>query len=207
MKTTNNNTEIMNAVENAVENIFDAFTKDVREDIKDKKEKKESEAQVQKRIANNYPSSKSKFYTIFKGAHINDVREVESAVRALGIALYNSGVLPLWDEVNINLNYKSIEVKPQVDELMKFSYVDYHNNRALKSGAYIVMNVTTPINGKESKSIEFPFNMKNDFRQLAYVATKMFLFSLGNFAYNENKVALIEFKIEKQLAELTKLLK
>jgi hypothetical protein len=197
----------MDAVENAVENIFDSFTKDVKKDIKDKKEKKESEAQVQKRIANNYPSSKSKFYTIFEGAHINDVRKVESAVRALGIALYNRGVLPLWDDVNVNINYKSIEVKPQEDELMRYSYVNYRNNRALKSGAYIVMNVTTPINGKESESIEFAFNMKNDFRQLAYVATKMFLYALGNFLYNENKIAFIEFKIEKQLAELTKLLK
>ena len=207
METTNNNNEIMDAVENAVENIFDSFTKDVKKDIKDKKEKKESEAQVQKRIANNSPSSKSKFYAIFKGAHINDVRKVESAVRALGIALYNRGVLPLWDDVNVNINYKSIEVKPQEDELMRYSYVNYRNNRALKSGAYIVMNVTTPINGKESESIEFAFNMKNDFRQLAYVATKMFLYALGNFLYNENKIAFIEFKIEKQLAELTKLLK
>lgn len=172
-----------------------------------RKNKQESEAQVQKRIANNYPSVKSVFYTIFKGAHINDVRKVESAVSALGIALYNRGVLPLWDDVNVNINYKSIEVKPQVDELMKYSYVDYHNNRALKSGAYIVMTVTTPINNKTSESIEFAFNMKNDFRQLAYVATKMFLFSLGNFAYSDNKIAFIEFKIEKQLAELTKLLK
>lgn len=172
-----------------------------------RKNKQESEAQVQKRIANNYPSSKSKFYTIFKGAHIDDVRNVESAVRALGNHLNSIGILPLWDDVNVNISRKSIEVKPQVDELMKYSYVDYHNNRALKSGAYIVMNVTTPINGKESKSIEFPFNMKNDFRQLAYVATKLFLYALGNFLYNENKIAFIEFKIEKQLAELTKLLK
>jgi hypothetical protein len=35
----------------------------------------------------------------------------------------------------------------------------------------------------------------------------MFLYALGNFLYNENKIAFIEFKIEKQLAELTKLLK
>lgn len=172
-----------------------------------RKNKQESEAQVQKRIANNYPSVESVFYTIFKGAHINDVRKVESAVRALGNHLNSIGILPLWDDVNVNLNYKSIEVKPQQDELMKFSYVDHRTNRALKSGAYIVMTVTTPINGKESEGIEFAFNMKNDFRQLAYVATKLFLYALGNFLYNENKIAFIEFKIEKQLGELTKLLK
>ena len=188
---------------NAVENVIDTYVKD----IKEKANKQESEAQVQKRIANNYPSSKSKFYAIFKDAHIDDVRKVESAVRTLGIALYNSGVLPLWDDVNVNVNIKTIELKPQEDELMRFSYVNYKTGRALKSGSYIVMNVTTPINGKSSKSIEFAFNMKNDFRQLAYVATKLFLYALDNLAYNENKIAFLEFKIEKQLAELTKLLK
>lgn len=188
---------------NAVENVIDTYVKDIRE----KANKQESEAQVQKRIANNYPSSKSKFYAIFKDAHIDDVRKVESAVRTLGIALYNSGVLPLWDDVNVNVNIKTIELKPQEDELMRFSYVNYKTGRALKSGSYIVMNVTTPINGKSSKSIEFAFNMKNDFRQLAYVATKLFLYALDNLAYNENKIAFLEFKIEKQLAELTKLLK
>ena len=178
-----------------------------RKVMNEKANKQESQAQVNKRIANNYPSIKSVFYTIFMSAHINDVREVESAVRALGNHLNSIGILPLWDDVNVNINSKTIELRPQEDELMRFSYVDYQTGRALKSGSYIVMNVTTPINGKESESVEFAFNMKNDFRQLAYVATKMFLFSLGNFAYNENKVAFIELKIENQLADLTKLLK
>ena len=178
-----------------------------RKVMNEKANKQESQAQVNKRIANNYPSVKSVFYTIFMNAHINDVRHVESAVRALGNHLNSIGILPLWDDVNVNINRKSIEVKPQQDELMKFSYVDYRTNRALKSGAYIVMNVTTPINGKESESIEFAFNMKNDFRQLAYVATKLFLYALENFAYNENKVAFAELKVEKLVAELTKLLK
>lgn len=178
-----------------------------RKVMNEKANKQESQAQVNKRINANYPSVESKFYAIFKGAHINDVREVESAVRALGNHLNSIGILPLWDDVNVNINYKTIELRPQEDELMRFSYVDYQTGRALKSGSYIVMNVTTPINGKESESVEFAFNMKNDFRQLAYVATKLFLMTLGNFAYNENKVAFIELKIEKQIDELTKLVK
>ena len=93
-----------------------------RKVMNEKANKQESQAQVNKRIANNYPSIKSVFYTIFMSAHINDVREVESAVRALGNHLNSIGILPLWDDVNVNINSKTIELRPQEDELMRFSW-------------------------------------------------------------------------------------
>ena len=172
-----------------------------------RKNKQESQAQVNKRIANNYPKLESVFYSIFLGAEINDYRNVESTITKLGECLNNIGVLPLWDSVKVNVNYTTKVLTPKEEERLISDYVDYRTEKALETGSYIKMSVTTLLNNKESDAVEFAFRVKQDYRYLAYVTAKLFLYALDNFCYCDNRISFIEFKLSNKVDEIIKMLK
>ena len=174
--------------------------------MRKREEQRESQEQVNLRIANNYPRLDNTFYNVFLGAHINDFSNIEESITTLGEMLYNSGVLQLWDTIKVNVSYYEKQVKG-LDESLLYAYTDYRTNKAMESGCYIKLSITTPLNGKESAVVEFPFRYKQDFRYLAYVTAKLFLLALDNFCYNENRIAFIDAKISEKVADIINAIK